>query len=390
MAAVNASTDTPTFIEREGKEYYARNCWKGEKHTDHLWKTFYYSTPKDDSPNAWCDGTGNKPVYTHSTSYTAVKKDYSQDSESFPVTDPITVSQARKIALDMHSKQKDKAGRPYGEHLNAVAMGVQVLGGSPEEQIAAYFHDAVEDHHTTYDLLRKIHVTENTITMIEAVSKRSSEEQGKYLQRIIAAGHGACRVKLADLLHNTRHDRIQALRDDKKGHTADRLLKKYRPAMAALMLELGMIVTEDEQKKFATKPQGTATGSHSRFGSNANTRGKLWEVSTLFRGDWPSAWKAPILQTDGDEETITFYLANGEVKTMDRYNDTHHKVEKKLFTYTKSEWSKDNKVTFSGVSEDLITEYLEIVEAQSTVPESDEDWWESQDAGGKYLWDSGI
>jgi hypothetical protein len=247
-----------TTVVREGVShiYLGRECYKYAKHEAHPWDCHMFGWDKEKRDNAWCPGrTVAKQVTTYKSK---PKKDYSEDSANFPVSDPITVSQARAIAYDMHKDQKDKSDRPYKEHLEAVCKGVQVLGGGTSEQVAALFHDAVEDYHTTYDLLRKINVTETSIKMIEAVSKRPSEEQGKYLARIKEAGPGAMRVKLADLLHNTRHDRIQALRDDKKDHTADRLLKKYRPSIAALMLELGLIVDEDEQKKFATKPQGSA------------------------------------------------------------------------------------------------------------------------------------
>lgn len=241
--------------------YLARSCPKGLKHDAHPWISHWYGYDQSAKDNAYCPGLEKDKF--NSSAYTTTwkpKKDYSEDAENFPFSNPITVSQARKIAHHMHRDQKDKSGRPYTEHLNAVEQGVYLFGGTAEERVAALFHDSVEDYHTTYDLLRKINVTEASIKMIEAVSKRFNEEQGKYLARIIEAGPGAMRVKLADLFHNTRHDRIQALRDDKKDYVADRLLKKYRPSIAALMLELGMIVDEDAQKKLATKPIGSSSG----------------------------------------------------------------------------------------------------------------------------------
>lgn len=244
--------------------YLDRGCPKWETHDAHEWVSHWYGYNRDAKPNAYCKGRTEKYAPKSYPGYTAwtpkPKKDYSADDE-FAVSDPITLSQARRIAHHMHRTDVDKIGHAYSEHLNAVEQGVRLFGGSVEERIAALFHDSVEDGHTTFDLLRKIHVTEATIDMIEAVTKRSGEEQGKYLARVVAGGEGAMRVKLADLIHNTRHDRLQALRDDKRGYVADRLLKKYRPSIARLMLELGMIVDEDEQKKLATKPQGSAYGS---------------------------------------------------------------------------------------------------------------------------------
>ena len=297
---------TKFFTDDKGNKIYFRSCYNKKDHEPHR-HTSYWFAKNPSTGNAYCSGNDMEPPTVgadnpyredwgkgYTSSYTApVKKKYAEDAENFPVSNPITVEEARKIAYDMHSKQKDKSGEEYWHHLNAVQMGVVVLGGSDEEQVAALFHDAVEDYHTTYTILKSINVTDETLVMIEAVSKRSGEQQTVYLDRVKNAGKtipkvladlgitkegidpektskGTMRVKLADLLHNTRHDRVQALRDAKKGATADRLLKKYRPAMAALMLELGMIITEDEQK-IATKPQGTAGGYGTTYSNNTAT-----------------------------------------------------------------------------------------------------------------------
>jgi hypothetical protein len=235
---------------------------------------------------------------------------------------PMTLAEARRIAFDMHAKQADKVGRPYREHLTAVERGVVVLGGSTEERIAALFHDAVEDHHTTYEHLSALGVTEATVTMIEAVSKRKNEEQGKYLARIIAAGHGAVRVKVADLLHNTRHDRMAAIKDT---YTRERLQKKYRPALASLLLALELLTDEEGQRKLATKPLGTATGSStgnyrsnytgSYTGGYTSGADQTYAVNMLQSGDWPVGWDAPILTKEHGTGESTYVLANGEVRT---------------------------------------------------------------------------
>lgn len=157
-----------------------------------------------------------------------------------PVLDATT---ARAIALKMHRDQRDKAGQPYGSHILAVERGVEVLGGNLDERIAALFHDAVEDGHATIPDLRALGATEETLVMVEAVTKRRDEHNDVYLSRIIAAGPGAMRVKVADLLHNTRHDRVEALRQSQTG-TADGIdfrLAKYRRSLSLLMGELGLL-----------------------------------------------------------------------------------------------------------------------------------------------------
>lgn len=56
-----------------------------------------------------------------------------------------TLAEVEAIARTAHADQKDKAGRPYAEHLAAVAEGVRARGGSDEQIAAAWLHDAVED-----------------------------------------------------------------------------------------------------------------------------------------------------------------------------------------------------------------------------------------------------
>lgn len=368
-----ASQSKPN-TKSQKKKTIERNCWKGTKHTPHVHVTYAFT---NSGQPAQCDGTGKTPA---PTSYKPkVKKDYSQDPENFPVSNPITLSQAQKIAFHMHREQKDKSGKPYNGHLHAVRMGVTVLGGTVEEQIAALFHDAVEDGHTSYDLLRKINLTEQTIVMIEAVSKRTSEEQGKYLQRIIEAGPGAMRVKLADLLHNTRHDRLADLPE----HTRTRLLKKYRPAMARLMLELGMIATEETQAKLATKPVGSAGGSywHGSGGKQKAADGsQTWSQNSIIGGEWIAGTPAPVdkklgkpAKGEGTEYLLTDgsrYVAKGDQKVWSK-----HEWEKRM--KADPTWSPANPEPEKSDSENENDETWQTWDADSVFPG---DWIEGQSA----------
>ncbi|MFE3900927.1 HD domain-containing protein, partial [Streptomyces sp. NPDC059153] len=57
----------------------------------------------------------------------------------------LTLAEVEAIAREAHADQRDKAGRPYTEHLAAVAEGVRIRGGSDGQIAAAWLHDAVED-----------------------------------------------------------------------------------------------------------------------------------------------------------------------------------------------------------------------------------------------------
>lgn len=372
-AELVAEAEKKTVQMEDGRTLFDRNCWKAEEHTAHTWKSFSL-TDYPDSDNAFCDGSGVIPEPLYPSTYTyvpKVKKDYSLDPDNFPVSDPITVAQARKIAYDMHKDDKDKSGEPYRLHLNAVEKGVVLFGGTDEERVAALFHDAVEDDHTTSALLKKLNLTEHTIKTIEAVSKRHGEVQTDYLTRVIKAGESAMRVKLADLIHNTRHDRMAALNE----HTRNRLLKKYRPSMARLLLELGIIATEDTQSKLATTPVGSA-GHWAGSGWGSSTGKKSTPKPTLSKdapkpqsfahgsvvvGDWITTQQAPVVKKDvsQDVNTVGFILANGEYVTFpkrDGSKDTRFDI------YPATVWTVDPRVTFKGVAEDDIADYMEVID----------------------------
>lgn len=342
------SADVPTALHYNASEKLPlRECTASNVHDPHKWHSFALDM------ETWCRGTG-MPPYLAATTYVPKPLTHYPLPEG---EERLTVPAARKIAFDMHKHQKDKDGQPYSGHLEAVRMGTVVLGGDDEVQIAALFHDAVEDDHTSFDILREAGVTERSITAIEAVTKRTSEEQGKYLERIIAGGPDAMRVKVADLLHNTRHDRLAKLPD----YTRDRLLKKYRPALARLLLELDMIVDQDAQQKLATKPQGSSYGSYYSSSGSQGKKGQNFTIGSLFKGDWPSNWPAPILDKIGESKgKFTFLLANGEYRVEDAKAEKN--TTRSLYTHIFTKWSVDATIKFPGVSEEEITAYRDIIE----------------------------
>lgn len=367
---------------KKRKDYEQRECYRSYVHNPHRYYSFLLKHASE------CRGSGKPPATTYVTTYTKKMTKY-DTSEWGTVNEdgtpkPMSIERAKKIALDMHKDQKDKLGHAYGGHLIAVYEGVKVLGGNKDEQIAALFHDAEEDDHTTFTHLKEIGLNENTINIIKAVSKHSGEEQNHYLARIIAQGPQAMRVKLADLLHNTRHDRLEELKSKTGGeHTVNRLLKKYRPAMAALMLELNMLADEERQN-LVTKPVGSSTGTYYTGGSStpktsvgskstptthkkATTLTKPIEMTprVLQKGDWiGEEFVAPILGKfkGGDtrnDGTVDYALMNGEIVTLDKNR------KYKVWTYT--QWSTDLNVTFKGVVEEDYSRYIGIMDGGDVI-----------------------
>ncbi|MFI6651976.1 HD domain-containing protein [Streptomyces sp. NPDC050529] len=134
----------------------------------------------------------------------------------------LTLTEVEAIAREAHAAQRDKAGRPYGEHLAAVAGGVRARGGSDEQIAAAWLHDAVEDDALSEGWLAGAALPQPVKDMVLALTKRGGEDLPSYARRILATP-GALLIKEADLAHNADPARLAAL----DPATCTRLTEKY-------------------------------------------------------------------------------------------------------------------------------------------------------------------
>jgi (p)ppGpp synthase/HD superfamily hydrolase len=142
-----------------------------------------------------------------------------------------TLAEVEAIARAAHADQKDKAGRPYAEHLAAVAEGVRARGGTDEQIAAAWLHDAVEDEALSEEWLARAALPQQVKDMVLAVTKRDGEDLASYTRRILATP-GALLIKESDLAHNADPDRLAAL----DPATRTRLTAKYAQVRALLGL----------------------------------------------------------------------------------------------------------------------------------------------------------
>ncbi|MFJ8883942.1 HD domain-containing protein [Streptomyces sp. NPDC102402] len=147
-------------------------------------------------------------------------------------TPDLTLSQVEEIAREAHRGQTDKAGRPYAEHLAAVAEGVRIRGGGEEQMAAAWLHDAVEDGVLSRQWLDEAPLSPRVKEMVLAVTKRDGEDLFTYTGRILATP-GALLIKESDLAHNADPDRLAVL----EPATRTRLTEKYAQVRGLLGLD---------------------------------------------------------------------------------------------------------------------------------------------------------
>ncbi|WP_030934365.1 HD domain-containing protein [Streptomyces sp. NRRL S-646] len=145
---------------------------------------------------------------------------------------PMTLAEVEATARAAHEGQTDKSGRPYAEHLQAVAEGVRARGGDEQQIAAAWLHDAVEDDALSEQWLEEAALSPRTKNIVLAVTKRPGESPQAYAARILATP-GALLVKEADLAHNADPTRLGRLADEP---TRKRLTEKYARMRALLGL----------------------------------------------------------------------------------------------------------------------------------------------------------
>ena len=112
------------------------------------------------------------------------------------------LKKAEDIATKAHKGQFDRCGVEYINHPRTVASYVD----SPKEKIVAWLHDTIEDTDITEADLRPVFGDEITDAVV-ALTKTEGEDYFDYISRVIKNPLSA-RVKIADLTHNMKPDRI--------------------------------------------------------------------------------------------------------------------------------------------------------------------------------------
>ena len=134
---------------------------------------------------------------------------------------------AIKIASHEFASVMDKGGNPYILHCLAVMDGVAHLGN--KVMAAAVLHDIIEDTTWTADALKEHGFTDDVVWMVEVCTKRHNEDYLTYIGRVSCCPETKA-IKLADLRHNMRPDRLVDLSEKSMER-----MKKYHSAYQFLL-----------------------------------------------------------------------------------------------------------------------------------------------------------
>lgn len=108
-----------------------------------------------------------------------------------------TLEHAIALAVEKHTGQVDKYGKPYILH----PLRVMFKLNGQTEQTVGILHDVVEDSDITFDDLRQMGYSEDIVTALDGVTRRNDETYEEFVQR--SKQHPISRrVKLADLEDN--------------------------------------------------------------------------------------------------------------------------------------------------------------------------------------------
>lgn len=114
-----------------------------------------------------------------------------------------------KLAATHHFKQFDKGGRPYILHVLKV---MHYLKDKDDDLLSsiAVGHDLIEDTLVIEKDLERLGISRRVIDGINRLTKVKGQSHEEYLTGILQS-HDACRVKLADLRHNTDIRRLKGV-----------------------------------------------------------------------------------------------------------------------------------------------------------------------------------
>ena len=128
------------------------------------------------------------------------------------------------LAVQAHSGQKDKAGKPYILH----PLRLMLKCDTDDERIVAVLHDVVEDSDVTVQHLEGIGFSSSIIDAINCLTKSDGEPYEGFIQRV-SANILATKIKIKDIRDNLDVSRLESLTESDLQR-----IKKYHQSLKYL------------------------------------------------------------------------------------------------------------------------------------------------------------
>ncbi len=140
-----------------------------------------------------------------------------------------TVEETIEFIKKAHEDQTDKGGNPYWTHLVSVMR--RLKSPMEDEKLAALLHDIVEDTPISLDQLREMGYSENTIRMVDLLTRKpGSGTYIEWIRSIAASGNkGAIKIKIADNEDNSDPKRVAQLLPEQRS-----IAKRYERSLKIL------------------------------------------------------------------------------------------------------------------------------------------------------------
>jgi hypothetical protein len=135
-----------------------------------------------------------------------------------------TIYRAFEIAKEAHKDQRDKAGKPYLEHVKRVSD----KGKTETEKICGIPHDLVEDTPWTIAQLEKEGFTTEVIDVLKLLTRNPNEDYEAFIERICTHPI-AVAVKINDV-----EDNLDITRLEKVSETDMERINRYLKALSRL------------------------------------------------------------------------------------------------------------------------------------------------------------
>lgn len=133
----------------------------------------------------------------------------------------MNLQKAIEVAIEAHSQQKDKVGKPYLLHV----FSVMAKGKTDDEKIVGLLHDVVEDTDKTIDDLYAFGFSKTVLDAVECLTKRQNENYSEFIERV-KQNPLATKVKINDLEDNMDIKRLPKIAE-KDVERLNRYLKAY-------------------------------------------------------------------------------------------------------------------------------------------------------------------